>query len=316
MSEDKRAKRYYWLKLKEDFFDDDTISWIEEQENGKEYCLFYLKLCLKSLKNDGMLFRNVGDMIIPYDVAKISEITRTEPDTVMVALNLFEKIGIVNRMDNGTFFVTQINEMVGSETDYARSKRIERAKKNNWSEIGQTKSKKSKDCGSTKSGAKPTFTNSGQCPKNVTQSIEYRVKSKDIKSKDKTVVKNPKPKSKSEKRTYDDQSPYYQLASYLLEFIKKNNPKYSKKPNMQSWSDDMRKLVEIDGYSLHDVSKVIKWCQTDSFWQFNILSPAKLRKQFDQLYPKANAGKGKPFKTDTQDYSTARKKLSKDKFAF
>ena len=39
-------KKYYWLKLKEDFFEEDAISWIEEQEKGKEYCLFYLKLSL------------------------------------------------------------------------------------------------------------------------------------------------------------------------------------------------------------------------------------------------------------------------------
>ena len=39
-------KKYYWLKLKEDFFEEDTISWIEEQQNGKDYSLFYLKLCL------------------------------------------------------------------------------------------------------------------------------------------------------------------------------------------------------------------------------------------------------------------------------
>ena len=52
-------KKYFWLKLKEDFFEEDTISWIEEQQNGKEYSLFYLKLCLKSLKTNGILFGNV-----------------------------------------------------------------------------------------------------------------------------------------------------------------------------------------------------------------------------------------------------------------
>ena len=40
------AKKYYWLKLKNDFFDDDTIQFIEEQENGVAYVNFYLKLCL------------------------------------------------------------------------------------------------------------------------------------------------------------------------------------------------------------------------------------------------------------------------------
>lgn len=45
-------KRYYWLKLKEDFFEDETIEFIESQKNGVKYVNFYLKLLLKSLKNE------------------------------------------------------------------------------------------------------------------------------------------------------------------------------------------------------------------------------------------------------------------------
>ena len=53
-------KRYYWLKLREDFFQDEAISWLEEQENGKLYSLFYLKLCLAFLRKDGLLEREGG----------------------------------------------------------------------------------------------------------------------------------------------------------------------------------------------------------------------------------------------------------------
>ena len=66
-------KKYYWLKFKEDFFDEDTIQWLVEQNNGKEYCLFYLKLCLKSLKTNGILIRSVGEILVPYDVKKLGE---------------------------------------------------------------------------------------------------------------------------------------------------------------------------------------------------------------------------------------------------
>lgn len=72
-----KNKKYYWLKLKEDFFEEDAISWIEEQENGKDYCLFYLKLCLKSLKTNGLLIRNVGSMLVPYDVKTLARLTNT-----------------------------------------------------------------------------------------------------------------------------------------------------------------------------------------------------------------------------------------------
>lgn len=120
------AKRYYWLKLKEDFFDDDTISWIEEQENGERYSLFYLKLCLKSLKTDGILIRNVGEMLVPYDVKKLADITRTDADTVRVAMELFKNIGLVQIMENGEIYLAQLKNMVGSETSKAQIMRNKR----------------------------------------------------------------------------------------------------------------------------------------------------------------------------------------------
>lgn len=116
-------KRYFWLKLKEDFFDDDAISWLEEQNNGKEYALFYLKLCLKSLKNDGILIRKVGNIIVPYDTKKIGEITRTDEDTVIVAMELLKKIGLIELQENGALYMTQLSSMIGSETNGAERKR-------------------------------------------------------------------------------------------------------------------------------------------------------------------------------------------------
>ena len=125
----KKIKRFYWLKLKEDFFDEDTMGWLEEQDNGKEYCLFYLKLCLKSLKSDGVLVRKVGDMLIPYDIAKIAEITKTQVDIANGALNLLKQIGYIQVLDSGGLFLTQIEYMTGSETDAAERQRKSRANK-------------------------------------------------------------------------------------------------------------------------------------------------------------------------------------------
>ncbi len=120
-------KRYYWLKLKEDFFQDDVIEWLEEQANGKDYVLFYLKLCLKSLKNNGILIRQVGNMLVPYDVEKLAEITKTSVDTVAVALKVFEQIGLVEVQEGGQLYLTHLQAMVGSETAAAERKRLQRA---------------------------------------------------------------------------------------------------------------------------------------------------------------------------------------------
>lgn len=121
-------KKYYWLKLKEDFFEEDAISWIEEQENGKDYCLFYLKLCLKSLKTNGLLIRNVGSMLVPYDIKTLARVTNTEPDTVRVAMELFKKIGLVQILENGEIYISELQNMVGSETSKAQLMRNKRQK--------------------------------------------------------------------------------------------------------------------------------------------------------------------------------------------
>ena len=121
------AKRCYWLKLKEDFFEDDTIQYIEEQDNGVYYSNFYMKLCLKSLKTHGSLIRLVGETLIPYDVKSLSKLTGVDVDTVRVSMALFEKIGLVKILDSGELYMTQIKEMIGSETDKAQIMRRKRA---------------------------------------------------------------------------------------------------------------------------------------------------------------------------------------------
>lgn len=119
-------KRFYWLKLKEDFFDEDTIAWLEEQPNGETYSLFYLKLCLKSLKNNGVLIRSVGDLLIPYDAEKLAQITRTNVDTVRISMELFKQIGLVQILENGEIYLTQLETMIGSEAGNSNAQRQKR----------------------------------------------------------------------------------------------------------------------------------------------------------------------------------------------
>lgn len=118
--------KFYWLQLREDFFDEDAIDWLEEQPNGKEYSLFYLKLCLKSLRTNGVLIRRVGNMLVPYDHVKLGELTKTNPDTVMVAMQLLIKIGLVRTLENGELYLTQVENMIGSQSKSAFKKQQQR----------------------------------------------------------------------------------------------------------------------------------------------------------------------------------------------
>lgn len=122
-------KRYYWLKLKENFFDDETIRYIEEQDNGIQYSNFYLKLCLKSLRNEGTLIRTVGETLIPYDFKSLSVLTGVDVETIKESMDIFQRIGIVKILESGEIYIPQIEEMVGSETDKAKIMRDTRANK-------------------------------------------------------------------------------------------------------------------------------------------------------------------------------------------
>ena len=84
------------------------------------------------------------------------------------------------------------------------------------------------------------------------------------------------------KTTYKDDSDEVRLTHLLFDLIKKRDPKH-RLPDIQKWAEPIDKLIRIDGRSVQEVEQVIYWCQLDDFWQNNILSTQKLRKQFNQL---------------------------------
>ncbi|WP_318559563.1 replication protein [Providencia stuartii] len=54
-------------------------------------------------------------------------------------------------------------------------------------------------------------------------------------------------------------------------------------PNWAAWSNDVRLMRQLDGHTHHDICKMFKWANMDSFWCSNILSPAKLREKWPTL---------------------------------
>ena len=79
------------------------------------------------------------------------------------------------------------------------------------------------------------------------------------------------------------------LSKLLYELIIKRTPEYHIKPNWDRWAEDMDKIIRIDNRTHDQVKLMIEWCQSDDFWAQNILSPAKLRKQFNQMIVKAKS---------------------------
>lgn len=91
----------------------------------------------------------------------------------------------------------------------------------------------------------------------------------------------------SRKREYADDSPEMIEAVYLWSKIKGNNPEH-RKPNLQVWADDVRKMNQLDHRPFEKIHKMIDWCQLDTFWQTNILSASKLRSKYDTMAAQAN----------------------------
>jgi len=81
-------------------------------------------------------------------------------------------------------------------------------------------------------------------------------------------------------------------AKLLFESMLLNNPS-AKEPNLEKWANDFRLMREKDNRTDEQVKYLINWTQKDDFWSTNILSPAKLRKQFDALVVKIKKEKAK-----------------------
>ena len=120
------SKKFYWLKLKRDFFKRHDIRIIEEMPNGKDYVLFYLKLLLESIDHEGSL--RFSDTI-PYNEQMLSVITNTNIDIVRSAMKLFIELRLIEIFDDQTIFMGEIEKMIGSESESAKRVREHRERK-------------------------------------------------------------------------------------------------------------------------------------------------------------------------------------------
>ena len=89
----------------------------------------------------------------------------------------------------------------------------------------------------------------------------------------------------------------YKFDSYQMEFavwmhgqLLIQNPNF-KKPNLESWANTLRLMLEVDKRDSVKVGEVFTWANQDDFWSSNILSPVSLRKQFDKLVVKLDQPK-------------------------
>lgn len=123
------GKTYYWMRLKESFLNSDTVDFFMSQPNGANYVVLYQALCLKTINTEGRLSRQIGDIIIPFDIEKIRRDCKWfSTDTIRVALEYYKRFGLIYQDVDGTLVMADHHNLVGKTTDYADQKKAQRMK--------------------------------------------------------------------------------------------------------------------------------------------------------------------------------------------
>ena len=118
-------KKYYWIKIKDSFMTSDKVDFLMSQDGGANYIVLYQMLCLMTLNTNGELSRKIGEVIIPFDVDKITRDCKYfEKDTVIVALDLFKRLGMIYQETNGTLVISEFDNMVGSSKQDDHTKKL------------------------------------------------------------------------------------------------------------------------------------------------------------------------------------------------
>ena len=146
-------KKFYWLKLKKDFFQQHQIKVLKSLPNGRLYALIYLELMAESTSHNGELRYS---QMLPYDTVTLSAVLDEDKDNVEKAIETLVKLELAEILDDGTIYLNEVRKLIGSAADNDNANRQRRFREKQ----------------------------KALCYENVTknnESIEYRDKSKDKK---------------------------------------------------------------------------------------------------------------------------------------
>lgn len=223
-------KRYYWLKLKEDFFKSKEIKKLRTIAGGDTFVIIYLKMQLISLKNDGKLFFDGIDDDFSSELAlEIDE----DVENVRVTIAFLERCGLLECVSSDEYFLSVIPEITGSETQSTIRSRKHRALQCN---------------------ANATLVQQ-ECNKNATPEIEKEI---DIEKRDRvdyqqiadmyneTCVSFPKctALSESRKKAIKARLKTYSVSDFRKLFEKAQKSSFLKGKNNSNWSANFDWLIK------------------------------------------------------------------------
>ncbi|WP_337616317.1 phage replisome organizer N-terminal domain-containing protein [Dialister invisus] len=113
-------KKYFWLKLKEDFFADIRMKRLRKISVGGTYTIVYLKLLLLSLRDEGKLYFEKVDETFIKELSLMLDETE---DDIALTLHYLERVGLLEVVTEDEYFLTELPNLIGTETDWAAKKR-------------------------------------------------------------------------------------------------------------------------------------------------------------------------------------------------
>ena len=108
--------KYYYMKLKDNFFETDEMIILESMQDGYIYSNILLKLYLRSLKNKGKLMFNDK---IPYNSQMLAKVTRHSVGDIEKAMQVFQELGLVEILDSGAIYMNDIQLYIGKSSTEA-----------------------------------------------------------------------------------------------------------------------------------------------------------------------------------------------------
>lgn len=93
-------------------------------------------------------------------------------------------------------------------------------------------------------------------------------------------------------------------AEYIWDKVQISCPT-AKTPNWPDWANTVRLMRESNGKTHREICELMRFASQDSFWAVNILSPLKLRKQWDVLCAKRDAQPAKKHQTTGEMWAEA-----------
>ena len=259
-------KKYFWLRLKEDFFKNLAMKKLRKIAGGDTYTIIYLKLMLLSLKDEGSLYYQGVEEDISDELALLLD---EDPDNVRVTLDFLERVRLIERVSESEIRMSAVPTLIGSETRSAELMRLKREKeKNDITQKSEIRGNIVTPTLPTVTSELPSVTPELQSVKNCYTEIEIEI------DKDINIYKGAnKDKNKDPESDCAEQAQHLQpLEEKLIDLYHENCPSL---PKVIRVTDNRKRKIKkmFRKYSLSDFKRAFEIAEKSAFLRGECNSP-------------------------------------------